>query len=65
MRIMLGMARRPRDGTPARNLTFRVYDEDRERWEAAAAAAGLTLSAWLTAVANQKAPAVHESSRDA
>lgn len=49
------MTRRvPSDGSPARNLTIRVYDEDREAWETAARAAGAaTLSAWLIRIANE------------
>lgn len=50
------MTRRPRDGAPARSLTIRVYDEDREAWILAQKAAGVkTLSAWMVSRLNKAA----------
>jgi uncharacterized protein (DUF1778 family) len=34
-------------------LGIRVSEEDKHVWQAAAQAAGLSLSAWLTRIANQ------------
>lgn len=47
------MTRRPRDGAPAVNVTFRAYPEDREAWEAMAEADGApSLSAWISKMLN-------------
>ena len=47
------MTRRPRDGAPAVNITFRAYPEDREAWEALAEAdSALSLSMWIAKMLN-------------
>lgn len=46
------MSRRSREGTPAKSLTIRVYEEDRAEWERLAEADALSLSTWLSKVAN-------------
>jgi uncharacterized protein (DUF1778 family) len=45
-----GAGRRPRAGSPSRPIALRLSDEERARWEAAAAAAGLTLSEWIRSI---------------
>ncbi len=51
------MVRPPEEGeTRGVNVILRVLEEERERWKAAAARSGMTLSAWLRKLANDAAP---------
>jgi predicted HicB family RNase H-like nuclease len=47
---------KPRAGETSTQFSFRITDDERERWKAAATAAGKTLSEWLRAAAEAAIP---------
>lgn len=47
------MSRPARAGSAGKPVTIRATDEERERWEMAAEARGVSLSEWLRYLANE------------